>query len=939
MAINSSSEISLAGIGVLVLAALALGFVAFTSISSECEEEWSCTEWGICSNGTQARACTDNNACGTANNIPDVIQSCEEGCVEQWSCSAWSACVNGMLTRTCNDTESCGTTNNQPPLTMSCNSTCNPEWVCSDWTPCVNNQQHRTCTDLNVCGTNSGKPVETQSCTGSLEQDVRIIRDEWGVAHVFSPSDEGAFYGMGYASAEDRMFQMEYIRLYMYGRLSELIGKKNCIDEGCPDSVSQDVVLRHLQFYSYAEKRYGELDAETRTFLDAYAAGVNQYLADKKGNLLYLFGSHVPSKWMPWDSLLAWDYMTHPSAESGEVDLLHQFDELRDQGLSPLQAALELAPKGFIDNAGATIKQSDVPASVQQQMQAYANAHPTFGGITSTLTEAPHFSHGWAVGGSKSGTGESVLVGDPKFQIRDPAYWYEIHVVGETFNARGNTVPGALGFFVGYTRFAAWSHSGGVGDYTDMYRLKMTGNETYEYDGKNYPFECTNDTIKAKNGTSKSARICSTILGPVVTDIIPNENPGEEFVMVTVPIADPGKHTVQGLIQMMRATTLAQFNTGLGNWRTPRTNTIFATSNGDVGYRLTPAAVTRSSLSPLAGQMAQDGSSSSYAWVEFVPPDVRPHVTNPADGFISTGNNLPIGSWYPIVNGGRYSGGDTLRSAQAREKLQEAGANGIITPAETFAVHYDTHSWVFDTLIRAGIHVRDVQSSGDELSNTSLRALIYLEQWRESGGEFHTDESLYAIAHHLSSYFRENTDGLDDLYGGGEPGLVAYARHLRDRLNANPNVVLADSEISYLNYLFEKAWDDTTRTYGDITSQWKSKFNSSEKAGLPVKYFNSLFENYGSLDPSKDTFYGPLQSPRGDLLLSDIGQVFSIFVDFTNVESAQSISPFGISEDPSNINYRDQVTMWLNGQYRAAPLAETEVMKIDQSTKVLKYTP
>lgn len=154
-----------------------------TYIPSKCMESWACGDWNECSpGGTQTRSCSDSNKCGTVENRPLEIQSCTyispqpppqtppsqpQQCSANWICGGWTECsAEGKQTRSCSDSNKCGTTDNRPTDVQSCNYV--PQrtesWECNEWSACNNKKQIRTCTDSNKCGTSINKPVESQAC-------------------------------------------------------------------------------------------------------------------------------------------------------------------------------------------------------------------------------------------------------------------------------------------------------------------------------------------------------------------------------------------------------------------------------------------------------------------------------------------------------------------------------------------------------------------------------------------------------------------------------------------------------------------------------------------------------------------------------------------------------------------------------------------------------
>ena len=141
-------------------------------------------------------------------------------------------------------------------------------------------------------------------CSRQQTLDVEIIRDSWGIAHVYGGSDQAVFYGAGYATAEDRMFQMMLRRRVVSGRTAEILGR------GPEDRFfKSDQKFRILGITRRAIERLKALAPETRNNLEAYAAGVNAYLDEHRGQLSPLFARYGgdPEPWTAADCLAIWD--------------------------------------------------------------------------------------------------------------------------------------------------------------------------------------------------------------------------------------------------------------------------------------------------------------------------------------------------------------------------------------------------------------------------------------------------------------------------------------------------------------------------------------------------------------------------------------------------------------------------------------------------------
>lgn len=202
---------------------------------------------------------------------------------------------------------------------------------------------------------------------------VTIIRDTWGIPHVFAHTDRGAFYGAGYATAADRMYQMHRMRRVIQGRLAELVG---LMHSGNKTTADQDANMRHRAFYKYAQRRAANLDPETLAMLEAYSDGVNRYIRDHQDELLYLFDGEVPEPWTPADCLAIWDRIADffSGFPADEARLLHEFEELeREHGRE--EAIRRMTPKRIYDEDAAVVKREDLDPKLIAEMEEYARQH------------------------------------------------------------------------------------------------------------------------------------------------------------------------------------------------------------------------------------------------------------------------------------------------------------------------------------------------------------------------------------------------------------------------------------------------------------------------------------------------------------------------------------------------------------------------------------
>jgi len=496
----------------------------------------------------------------------------------------------------------------------------------------------------------AGEATRARSDRGRVE----LIRDTWGTPHVFADTDAGAMYGLGYAAAEDRAFQMYYSLRIMQGRLAELVGSAKMPGRQTT-AVDHDRQMRTFGFCLAAHEVVRHLDRESLALLQAYSDGVNDCMAATRDKRHYLFGQLglEPEPWTPADCITSWWHLGQFFAGDGTRELIHYRNTVGG-GAEPAGRAVRGAPgRGLArsaprseardlvalgpDDAAAVIQREDVTdewlGRTQDFMRRYAPPATRPSG-----DEGPKFSHAWVVGGGRTTTGAAVLIGDPQTPVRNPSLFYEFHIQGKSFNARGIGVPGSPIILIGWNQHVAWGMTALGADQADLFRLKTDPQhpDQYFFDGQWRPMTVLREAIKVRGGDDEPLVIRLTHLGPVATAFcfaLPGEG---EVALKRIPVCDTDRETIEGAIAMLRAGNTGQFLSALGGWRFPSVNVVFGDAKGDIGFCIAGAIPIRSPLEPQAGAAAMDGTAARFDWRTIVPPQLLPHVSNPKRGYVAS---------------------------------------------------------------------------------------------------------------------------------------------------------------------------------------------------------------------------------------------------------------------------------------------------------------
>ncbi|MEO7155259.1 MAG: penicillin acylase family protein [Planctomycetota bacterium] len=783
---------------------------------------------------------------------------------------------------------------------------------------------------LSVCApaSHSNSPAAPPSAgpTG-----VSIGRDAHGVAHVFATTDGGANYGAGYAAAEDRLFQMCWMRLVVQGRLAEFMGPGNVTNPTTgaikKTHLLSDRKARAFGWSKHAAKVIASMDHQTLALLTAYSNGVNAWINDPArlpDPLFAQFGIPV-DPWTPADCIGAWLRLGEFFGTGGldEAQLLHEWQILKvNPLLSHRQQVEQLLGTLRCDDTAALIQPGDVPQDLKGLMLRYAQTHGLANSDTcQPYTSSPHFSQAWAVAGSRTTTGHAVLVGDPRIGVTLPSQLYEWSMEGASFAARGVGVPGSPNLLSGSTADVAWSPTAIGFDQADLMLLKTDSLHpgSYLLDGTWRSFTATNqETIHVQGEPDSFVLYRESYFGPVVTPIVPGVHAGEEYASRRLPFYDPTDDPARGFVDLYRSGTVGTFFDALARWTWPSVNLVFADATGHIGYSVVGSVPVRNPALDLPGIVAQDGSLSSSDWIDLLPQVLKPHVFDPASGFVFSANHRPIGAWYPIpIRFGSGGSGDTFRSRRLRELLSSAPS--MVTPAQIYAIHHDVVSVAGRDFTEIGAWLK---AHAVPLSADARRALTELEPWMAGGATMDNAFRGTLVAANLDLSFRLPDAGpeLIGRYGGGENGLNLFQKQALAKIHATPAVALTAAEVAYV----DKVLADALRlslTAGPTTT-WQSWY-LQHALTVQLPQWGSL-EAFPPLTPGVSATMGPFRAVDLNTLLSPLHQSYTQLLELRAPGKQFSVAPPGTAE-PGSLHSNDQVDLWENEQFKPSPLTANEL--------------
>jgi penicillin amidase len=473
-----------------------------------------------------------------------------------------------------------------------------------------------------------------------LESPVDIVRDAEGIPHIYAKSVHDAYFALGVVHAQDRLWQMEMNRRIAAGRVAEILG---------PKALDTDRFLRTLGIRRNAEAIYAHMAPDARAVLDAYAAGVNQYLEHRSGFLppeFLLTGAPAPARWEPadslaWQTMMAWDLSGNWTQELLRMRLAQRMDMAHIHAfLPPYPGEAQLATQDYTRFYRSL-------AGTMQQLEKVSRIAPP------SLIEGMG-SNNWVLGGARSKTGRPLLANDPHLGLSAPSLWYLAHVSAPGLNAIGATLPGIPGIVLGHNDRIAWAFTNTGPDVQDLYIEEISESDPARYrtpDGW-AAFDTREEVIHVKGQADVPLKVRTTRHGPVITGALPLADKApldaqRHVIAFAWTALRPDDLSFQAGVRLSRAGNWDEFVAALRDFSAPQQNMVYADVDGNIGMLAPGRIPLRRPDNDLKGLAPAPGWDERYDWTGFIPFDELPREFNPKSQQIVTANQKIVSPAYP----------------------------------------------------------------------------------------------------------------------------------------------------------------------------------------------------------------------------------------------------------------------------------------------------
>jgi penicillin G amidase len=503
-----------------------------------------------------------------------------------------------------------------------------------------------------------------------LHGRVTIARDADGVPLITAADDDDAAFGLGFAHAQDRLFQMELMRRYGAGRLAEIFGAQ---------ALAVDKQMRILGLYRLAEAEFVHLSPPLRRGLEAYAAGVNAFLATRRGALPpeFVLLRFAPEKWRPADSLVWGKLMDLLLASSYRNELLRA---RLARALSP--ADLVFLYPDYPTDAPTTLAQLGAIYRRLPLGRLYAALPPR------SVVGPVYASNNWVVDGAHSVTGKPLVANDPHLPFGLPGLWYLARLKTPQREIAGGTVPGTPFVVIGHNDKIAWGFTTTGSDVEDLFIERVDPADPRRYltpDGT-AAFATRAETIAVRGAAPVTITVRNTRHGPVWSDVLPASDVAPGYVLaLAAPFLAPGDLSAEAIWDIDRASDWNGFRDALRSFVAPQQNIVYGDTGGTIGF-IAPGRVPIRKHGD-AGWLPVPGWSGEYDWTGFIPFAQLPQATNPPTGHFVSANNKIVPDSYAY-----FLSRDWDLPNRAERITELLAATPQQSPAASAAIQADTLS-------------------------------------------------------------------------------------------------------------------------------------------------------------------------------------------------------------------------------------------------------
>jgi penicillin amidase len=798
---------------------------------------------------------------------------------------------------------------------------------------------------------NAQVPASSLQMAG-LSQPVEIVRDRWGINHIYAQNENDLFFAQGYAAAKDRLFQFEVWRRQATGTVAEMLGRRE---------LRRDRGARLHMYRGDLDTDLNRYHPRGKAIVDAYVRGVNAYIAETERNpallpMEFRMLGIKPGHWTP--AVVISRHQALTSNVSEEVRLLRAIkassvDQVRElmtfQGGNPrFEVDPAIAVSTFPDNVletysafresvqfrpedvGAEWRASGAAAAVQRTLTPSLSWNDTApdpaGPVDLDADRRDIGSNNWVVAGSRTVSTRPILANDPHRVIAAPSLRYWVHLNAPGWNVIGGGEPVLPGVSIGHNDHGAWGLTVFGQDAEDLYvyDTNPANPNEYRYRGGWEAMRVISETIPIKGEKPETVELKYTRHGPVLFE----DRANRKAYALRAGWLEPGGAPYLASLRMNQAKTWQEFREACSYNNMPSENMVWVDREGNIGWQaagIQPIRRGWSGILPVPG----DGR---YEWEGYLPITSLPHELNPPRGFIATANNFLMPDDYPYKDLLQVTWSDAFRASRIEEVL---GSGRKFSVAEMTRLQNDDLSIAARALTPLLRHVT--------LPNQpSARARDLLSNW-----DFVLDKDSAAAGVYAMWQRRLLANARDVIVSAPLRAAVGAnivgTRKVIDLLHA-PDGRFGADPIAGRDAIVARSMDEAvaelTKRFGPDMQAWKygqEKFHHALIRHPLSDAVNAATREKLMVGPLPRGGDGSTVSATGNGDNQTSGGSLKIIADTENWDNSVGLNTPGQSGDPDSPHYRDLFKLWAQGQYFPIAYSRPKVDSVTES--VLRLQP
>jgi len=777
-----------------------------------------------------------------------------------------------------------------------------------------------------------------------LQAEVTVDRDGWGVPHIRAASAEDAAEAQGYVMAQDRLWQLDLLRRAARGQLSEILGEP---------TLQIDRDFRRLGLGRVADREATALEPEPRKILEAYARGVNEFIAQHGSNLPLEFSllSYKPQPWKAADTLAISGYMYRTLADTREREINRakvtaRADADRAKDLFSIESPLDHFVVGDpnVPNDGSQRTATDPDEDDDDDMQpdtvfkaglAKPNAGASQNSAPDLTSElAPSVveflaassneirvglgSNNWVVSGAHTATGKPLLANDTHLELTMPSIWYEVHVTAPGWNVKGFALPGSPMVIIGHNDRIAWGFTNNGADVLDLYTetFNPAAPDEYRVKGAWVKAQVIDEAIRVKGRPDEHLQVIVTRHGPVV------HRDGDQAYAMRWTATEPGG-LGNSYAWLGKARNWKEFREAMKRVWGPAQNAVYADVEGNIGYIMAARVPIRKKG---YGETPVPGDTDDYEWTGYIPFDQLPKALNPDSGLIATANGRVVGPNFKPYLTDRWE--EPYRTARIYDLLHD---RHDLRVEDMLKVETDTYSYPHVFL------AEQLQAAAKTVKPKDPRSQRLIDRLKDWNGIADANSA------EVSFLFAARNSALRLVL---EPVLGEEAPFYQWRSTTFLQKTLTDRPSKWLPAAY-KSYDELLVAAADDAVKKLAQNSGSEHVDdWAWKRFNSLdmFHPLGRSRPLK-TFLSITGKPQSGTIYSvraaskTHGPSMRFVANPANWDESILLIPSGESGQPGSRHYSDQFSYWYEGKPILAPFSDAAEAKAKKHSVTLKPGP